>query len=70
MDGVLLQRTDHFEAGPVADVSEARVTVTTKIALQNQSIFRAVEERPPFFEFKHAVRRLLGVDLRHAPLIQ
>ncbi len=70
MDGVLLQGADHFQAGAVADMGQARVAMTAEVALENQPFFGAVEERAPFLELKHPIRRFLSVDLRHAPIIK
>ena len=33
MNAVILQRADHFQAGAVADVREARIAVSAEIAL-------------------------------------
>ena len=70
VDAVLLERPDHFEAGAIADVGEARVLVAADVALQDSPVGRAVEERPPRLELLHAVGRLHRVELRHAPLIE
>ena len=35
MDSMVLQGADHFQAGPIADVGQARVAVSAKVALQN-----------------------------------
>jgi hypothetical protein len=61
--GVLLERADHLEAGPVADVREARVAVAAEVALQDAPVLRPVEERAPALQLEHAVRRLLRVEL-------
>ncbi len=39
-------------------------------ALENVAGFRAIEERPPLFEFADAIGRFLGVKLGHAPVVQ
>ncbi len=70
MDAVILQRADHFEAGAVADVRQPRIPVAAEIALQNAAVAGAVEHRAPGFQFPHALRRFLGVQLRHAPVVQ
>ena len=69
MDTVILQRPNHFQAGAVSDVRQPRIFVAAKVSLQNASVLRAIEDRTPRFEFAHAIRRLLGVQFRHAPLI-
>src|SRR5512134_2646101 len=70
MNRVLLKRADHFEAGAVADMRQPSITMSTEIALQNQTIVGSVEQRTPFFELKYAIRRFLGVDLRHPPVVE
>jgi hypothetical protein len=70
VDAVLLERADHLEARPVADVGEARVLVAAEVALENSPVGRAIEERAPGLELLHAVGRLHRVELRHPPLIQ
>ena len=67
---VLLERADHLEAGAVADVREARVAVAAEVALEDAALLRAVEERAPAFELVDAVRRFLGVELGHAPVVE
>ena len=34
------------------------------------AVVGAVEKRAPLLEFAHAIRRFLGVELRHAPVVQ
>ena len=70
VDAVVLQRADHLEAGAVADVGEARVAVAAEVALQDAAVLRAVEDRAPGLELAHAVGRLLGVQLGHAPVVE
>ena len=70
VDAVVLQRADHFQTGAVADVGEARIAMAAEVALQNAAVFRAVEERAPGFQFAHAVRRFLGVQFGHAPVVE
>ena len=69
MDAVVLQGADHFQAGAVADVREARIFVAAEIALQDAAVRGAVEDRAPGFEFAHAVGRFLGVQFGHAPVV-
>ena len=68
--GVVLQRADHLETGAIADVREPRVAVTAEVALQDEAILRAVEQRAPLLELEYAVGCLLRVQLRHAPVVQ
>ena len=51
------------------DVRKSRIFVAAKISLQNAAVLRAIEDRAPRFEFAHAIGRFLGVQFRHAPLI-
>jgi len=66
----VLERADHLEPGAIADVREALPGVAAERALQDAPVRRAVEQRAPLLELADAVRRLLRVDLRHAPVIQ
>src|SRR6266545_3237290 len=67
---VLLERADHLESGPVAHVRQARVLVAAEVALGDEAILGAIEERAPLLQLEHAVRRLHGVRLGHAPVIE
>ena len=49
VDAVVLQGADHLEAGAVADVGEARITVSAEIALRNLAFLGAIEHRAPGF---------------------
>ena len=66
----LLQRADHLQAGAVADVGEARIAVAAEVALRDQAVLGAVEERAPLLKLEHALGRLLRVQLRHAPVVE
>ncbi len=44
--------------------------MTAEVALQDATVWGAVEQGPPFLELEHAIGRLLGVDLCHAPVVQ
>src|SRR5215467_4122515 len=70
VDHVLLQGTDQLEAGAVAHVGEARVAVAAEVALADQPFLGSVEEGAPLLELQHAVGRLLGVQLGHAPVVE
>ena len=67
---LLLQRADHLEAGPVADVGEAGVAVAAEVALEDAPVRGAVEQGAPLLELEDAVGRLLGVELGHAPVVE
>ena len=69
MDPVILERADHLEPGAVADVRQPRIFVAAEIALQDPAVGRAVEERAPCLELADAIGRFLGVQLRHAPVV-
>jgi hypothetical protein len=66
----ILQRADHLQAGPVADVGEARVGVPAERALHDLPIAGPVEDRAPELELTDPFRGLLGVQLRHAPVVE
>src|SRR5437660_9474967 len=42
----------------------------SEVALENETVLRAVEERAPFLELEDAIGRFLRVQLRHAPVVQ
>jgi len=69
MDSAILQRANHLQSGPVADVREAWIFVSAEIALKDAAIGRAVEDGAPGFQFAHAVGRLAGVQFRHSPVV-
>ena len=66
---MILQRANHFQSGPVADVCEARIFVAAKISLQNPPVLCPVENCAPGFKLPHPIRRFLRVQLRHPPLV-
>ena len=70
VDPVVLERADHLQPRAVADVREARVLVAAEVALQDPAVARAIEERAPGLELSHALGRLLGVQLRHARVVE
>ena len=69
MDPVVLEGADHLEPGAVAHVREARIAVAPEVALQDAPVLRPVEQRAPRLELAHPVRRLAGVQLGHAPVV-
>src|SRR6266852_6447768 len=70
LDAAVLKSANHFEAGAVANVAETFEGVTAESALQNVPILGTVEEGAPLLEFADAVGRFLGVNLRHAPIVE
>ena len=48
----------------------AEASMAAKVALQDEPFFGSVEERSPLFQFEHAIRGFLGVNLCHAPIVQ
>ena len=69
MDPVILQGADHFQAGAIANMREARVFMAAKISLQNSTVFRPIENRAPGLEFAHPGRRFPRVQFRHSPIV-
>ena len=70
VNAVILQRADHFEAGAIADVRQARIAVAAEVALQNAPVVGAVEQRAPGLQLADALGSFLGVQFRHAPVVQ
>ena len=66
---VVLQCSDHFEAGTIAHVRKARIFVAAKVPLQNSTILRAIEHRAPRLELTHTSWRFLRVQLGHPPIV-
>ena len=69
MDSVILQSADHFQAGAIADVREARIFVAAEISLQNSTILGPVENRPPGLQLAHPRGCFTSMQLRHPPII-
>ena len=69
-DRAVLERADHLEAGPVADVGEPRVRVAAERPLQDAAVRGPVEDGAPVLELADAVGRLLRVELGHARVVQ
>src|SRR5882757_10266992 len=69
VDAVVLQGANHLQAGAIADVRQPGIFLTAKVSLQNTPVFGAVEQCAPGFQFAHALGRLFGVQLRHAPVV-
>ena len=69
VDAVVLKRADQFEPGAIADVRETRIAVAAEVALEDPAVLGPIEHRAPGFELAHAIGRFLGVQLRHAPVV-
>ena len=69
-DDLLLQGADQLEAGAVADVGQAGVAVAAEVALGDPAVLGAVEQGAPALQLVDPVGGLLGVDLRHAPVVE
>ena len=65
----MLESADQLEPGPVPDVGQASVAMTTKITLQDAAVLGPVEEGSPVLQLVHPVRRFLGVQLCHPPVV-
>ena len=70
VNAVVLQGADHLQAGAIANVSQPRILMAAEVPLQNAPVLGAVEECAPCLQFAHTFRRFLGVQLRHAPVVQ
>jgi hypothetical protein len=70
LHAAILQRADHLQAGAIADVAQPLECVAAEGALEDVAARRAIEERAPLLELAHAVGRFLGVQLRHAPVVE
>ena len=69
MHALVLKDADHLEAGAVADVRQPAVRMAAERPLIDAALGRAVEQRAPGLELADPVGSLLGVDLRHAPIV-
>ena len=69
-DGTVLERPDHLEPGPVADVGEARVGVAAERPLEDAPVGGPVEDGAPQLELADAIGRLAGVELGHPRVVQ
>ena len=70
VNAVVLQGADHLQAGAIANVRQPRILMPAEVSLQNAAVLGAVEECAPRLQFAHTFRRFLGVQLRHAPVVQ
>jgi hypothetical protein len=64
-----LGRADHLEAGAVAGIKASRFTYGLKAAAGCAKSFMR-SKSAPLLQLAHAIRRFLGVELRHAPVIE
>ncbi len=65
-----MQRPDHFKAGAIAYVTEPAEAVPAEGTLQDLPVLGAIKQCSPLFQFPHALRSFLGVELRHAPVVE
>ena len=70
LDRLVLQRPDHLQAGPVADVGKSRVGVAAEGPLGGATVPGSVEDRPPQLELADPLGGLHGMQLRHARVVQ
>jgi hypothetical protein len=70
MDSMVLKGADHLQTGAVAHMREPRIPMAAEIPLQNSTIAGAIKKRAPGLQFTHARWSLLGMQLRHSPVIQ
>ncbi len=66
----VLERPDHLQAGPVADVGEPGVGVAAEVALEDAALLGPVEDGAPLLQLADPVGGLLGVELGHPPLVE
>ena len=69
-DRPVLERPDHLQAGPVADVGEPRMRVAAERALEDPPVVGPVEDRAPGLELADPIRRLLGMELGHPRVVE
>ena len=70
VNGLVLQRADHLQAGAVPDVREPRVPVSAEVALVDQTVLRAVEDGAPVLQLVDPFRGVPRMELGHAPVVQ
>src|SRR5260370_37559913 len=69
MNSVVLEDADHPEAGAIADVGEARISMAAEVALENFAVLGAIECGAPCLELADSFGGLLGVQLGHPPVV-
>ncbi len=67
---MILERADHLQTGAIADVRESWILVAAEVALQDAAIAGAIHHGAPRLQLANAIRRLLGVQLGHAPVVE
>ena len=67
---MILQRADQLQSGSITDVSQSWIAMSAEIALADEAFLGSIEDRAPFLQLHHPRRRFLGMDLRHAPIVQ
>ena len=70
VNGVVLERPDHLQPRPVADMRQPAVGVSPERTLVHASVFRPIEEGAPGLELSHPIRSLRGVRPGHSPVAQ
>ena len=69
MNAVVLERANHLQAGAIADMREARISMAAEVSLQDAPVLRPIEHRAPRLEFADAIGRFLRVQLGHSPIV-
>ncbi len=70
MHAAILQGANHLQPGAITDMAQPLKGVATEGSLQDVAILGAIKQSAPLFQLAHAFRRLLSVELRHAPVVQ
>ena len=70
VNAVILQCANQLKAGSVTNVRQARIAVSTEVALQDLAFLGAVKDGAPGFEFQYARGRLLGMVFNHDGVVQ
>jgi hypothetical protein len=70
LHAAILQRSDHFQARAVSDVTQALESVASESALQDSAVFSAIKKCAPLLEFPNALAGFLSVDLSHMPVVK
>src|SRR2546427_471470 len=70
MYAVILKRSDHFEAGAIADMGETRIPMAAKIPLENVSLASPVEDGAPRLQLANAGRSFFGMEFGHMPVVE
>ena len=70
VNAALLEGSNQFQTGCIANVSQPWECVASKVSLIDQIVWCSVKHRTPSFEFSNAVWGFLGVELSHPPVSQ